>query len=48
MPKDVKIQKIDDVFTALGNCIVCNDFIALIHPEFSKESEALIAKTLNV
>jgi len=48
LPKDIKVEKIDDVFSALGNCIVCNDYIALIHPELSQETEEIIAKTLNV
>jgi translation initiation factor 6 len=48
LPKDVKIEKINDVFSALGNCIACNDSVALIHPEMSEESENIIAKTLQV
>lgn len=48
LPQDVKIEKINDVFSALGNCIACNDSIALVHPEMSEESENLIAKTLQV
>lgn len=39
LPEGIKIGKIDDPISALGNCISCNDKIALIHPEFSKESE---------
>ncbi len=28
----VVVQRIDERLSALGNCIVCNDYVALIHP----------------
>ena len=48
LPDTVKIRKIDDRISALGNCIACNDYVALVHPEFDKESEELIADILGV
>lgn len=48
LPDSVKIRKIDDRLSALGNCISCNDFVALVHPEFDKESEEIIADVLGV
>ena len=48
LPENVRIKKIDDRISALGNCIACNDHIALIHPEFDKESEEIIADILGV
>jgi translation initiation factor 6 len=48
LPENIKIRKIDDRLSALGNCISCNDFIALVHPEFDKESEEIIADILGV
>ena len=48
LPKDIKVEKINDVFTALGNCIACNDSVALIHPEMSEDTEKIIAETLQV
>lgn len=48
LPDSVKITKIDDRISALGNCIAVNDHIALIHPEFEKESEEIIADVLGV
>ena len=48
LPESVKIRKIDDRISALGNCISCNDYVALVHPEFDKESEELIADVLGV
>ena len=46
LPKDIKVERINDVFTALGNCIACNDSVALIHPEMSEDTEKIIAETL--
>ena len=48
LPLGVKMAKIHDNLTALGNCIACNDSIAIINPEFTEESERIIAETLNV
>ena len=48
LPDSVKIRKIDDRLSALGNCIACNDHIAIIHPEFERESEEIIADILGV
>ena len=33
LPTDVKINKVPDKLSALGNCIICNDRVALIHPD---------------
>ena len=48
LPENVRIRKVDDKISALGNCIVCNDYVALIHPEFDKETEEIIADVLGV
>ena len=48
LPENIKIGIIDDKISALGNCISTNDSVALIHPEFSKESEDIISDTLGV
>ncbi len=48
LPEGIRIRKIDDRISALGNCISCNDHVALIHPEFDKETEELIADVLGV
>ena len=42
------MKTIDDRFSALGNCIACNDHYALIHPELDQETEQIIADTLGV
>lgn len=48
LPDSVRIRKLDDRISALGNCISCNDYSALIHPEFDRESEEIIADVLGV
>lgn len=48
LPDSVRIRKLDDRISALGNCISCNDYVALVHPEFDRESEELIADILGV
>jgi len=48
LPDSVKIRKVNDRLSALGNCISCNDYVALIHPEFDKESEEIIGDVLGV
>ena len=48
LPADIKVAKSDEKLSALGNCIVCNDRVALVHPELDAETEALIAEVLNV
>ncbi len=33
LPDSVKMQKVDEKLSALGNVIACNDYVALLHPE---------------
>jgi len=48
LPEDINIQRVEDKLSALGNCIACNDHIALIHPELDKNTEEIIADVLQV
>jgi len=41
-------MKVDEKLSALGNCIVCNDHVALIHPDLDKDTEDIIADVLKV
>ena len=38
LPDEVVVQRIDERLSALGNCIACNDYVALIHPDVDKVS----------
>ena len=48
LPSTVKIQRIEERLSALGNVICCNDHVALVHPDLERETEEIIADTLGV
>ncbi|KAF6170401.1 hypothetical protein GIB67_014331 [Kingdonia uniflora] len=48
IPDQVVIQRIDERLSALGNCIACNDYVALTHTDLDRETEEIIADTLGV
>jgi translation initiation factor 6 len=48
LPDEVVVQRIDERLSALGNCIACNDYVALIHPDLDRETEEIIADVLGV
>ena len=48
LPDGVKMQRIEDRLSVLGNCIACNDHVALIHPEMDAISEEIIQDVLGV
>mmetsp|Transcript_2731 Transcript_2731/g.3076 ORF Transcript_2731/g.3076 Transcript_2731/m.3076 type:complete len:246 (-) Transcript_2731:197-934(-) len=48
LPDSVKVKVVDEKFSALGNCIVCNDYTALVYADISKETEEIIQDTLGV
>ena len=48
LPDEVIVQRIDERLSALGNCIACNDYVALIHPDIDRETEELISDILGV
>ena len=48
LPDSVRIQRVEERLSALGNCIACNDHVALIHPELDKNTEEIIADVLGV
>lgn len=38
LPDQVVVQRIEERLSALGNCIACNDHVALIHPDLDRVS----------
>lgn len=48
LPDKVKIQRVEEKLSALGNCIACNDHVALVHPDIDKDTEEVIADILGV
>ncbi|ELT99706.1 hypothetical protein CAPTEDRAFT_156578, partial [Capitella teleta] len=43
LPDTVKIQRVEERLSALGNVVVCNDYVALVHPDLDRETEEIIA-----
>ncbi len=48
LPDEIKVQRVDEKLSALGNCIVCNDHVALVHPDLDSDTVDIIADTLQV
>lgn len=48
LPEAVRIQRIEERLSALGNVIACNDYVALVHPDIDRETEEIIADVLGV
>ncbi|XP_028098759.1 uncharacterized protein LOC114298398 [Camellia sinensis] len=48
LPDQVVVQHIEERLSALGNCIACNDYVALTHTDLDKETEEMIANVLGV
>lgn len=36
LPDSVKVQRVEEKLSALGNCIACNDHVALVHPDIDQ------------
>ena len=41
LPDEVVVQRIDERLNSLGNCIACNDYVALVHPDIDKVCRSL-------
>lgn len=48
LPDSVRIQRVQERLSALGNVITCNDHVALVHPEVDQETEEIIRDVLGV
>ncbi|KAL4332699.1 hypothetical protein GQ457_07G018780 [Hibiscus cannabinus] len=48
LPDQVVVQRIEEKLSALGNCIACNDHVALSHTDLDRETEEIIADVLGV
>lgn len=46
LPDEVVVKCVDERLSALGNCIACNDHVALTHPDLDKETEEVISDVL--
>jgi translation initiation factor 6 len=48
LPDTVKIQRVEEKLSALGNVVACNDYVALVHPDLDRETEEILQDTLGV
>ena len=48
LPDSVKVQCVEERLSALGNVVLCNDHVALCHPDLDRETEEIIMDTLGV
>ena len=48
LPDNVVVQRIEERLSALGNCIVTNDHVALVHTDIDRETEDIISDVLGV
>ena len=48
LPDSVVVQRVDERLSALGNCIACNDHVALCHTDLDRETEEIVADVLGV
>ena len=48
LPDEIKVQRIDEKLSALGNCVVCNDHVALVHPDLDIDTVDIISDVLQV
>ena len=45
---NMKVEIIHQQISSLSNCVVCNDSVALVHPDFDEKTIELIKNTLGV
>ncbi|XP_010192398.1 PREDICTED: eukaryotic translation initiation factor 6 [Mesitornis unicolor] len=48
LPDSVRIQRVAERLSALGNVTTCNDYVALVHPDLDRETEEILADVLKV
>jgi translation initiation factor 6 len=36
LPDTVRVQRVEERLSALGNVVACNDYVALVHPDLDK------------
>jgi len=48
LPDSVRVQRVEERLSALGNCISVNDHVALVHTDLDRETEEIVADVLGV
>lgn len=42
LPDTVKVKRIEERLSALGNVVACNDYVALVHPDIDRVNNLLM------
>jgi len=48
LPDSVVVQRVEERLSALGNCIVANDYVGLVHTDLDRETEEIVADVLGI
>lgn len=48
LPESVKIQRVQEPLSALGNVVACNDHVGLVHPMLDRNTEEIIQDVLGI
>lgn len=48
LPDSVKIQRVEERLSALGNVVTCNDYVGLAHPDLDRETEEILQDVLGI
>lgn len=48
LPDGVVVQRVEERLSALGNCVVCNDHVGLVHTDIDRETEDIISDVLGI
>ena len=48
LPDGVVVQRVEERLSALENCVVTNDHVALVHTDIDNETEDIISDVLGV
>lgn len=48
LPDSVKLQRVEEKLSALGNVITCNDYVALVHPDLDRVSSIRFKFRMNL
>lgn len=48
LPDSVKIQRVEERLSALGNVVACNDYVGIIHPDLDRETEEILTDVLKI
>lgn len=48
LPESVQIRRVNERLSALGNVVICNDHVAIVHADIGKDLETALKEVLKV